>query len=81
MCIRDSNNNKSHCSDSSRVAWNASNKSEGRLSMKPIVSAKSIRGLISILPTVVSRVENNLSSTSTSLPDSARNKEDLPALV
>ena len=74
-------NNKSHCNDSSKVAWNASNKSDGRLSMNQIVSANRIRGLNSILPTVVSNVENNLSSTNTSLPDNARNKEDFPALV
>ena len=72
---------KSHCNDSSKVAWNASNKSEGSSSMKPIVSANSILGLISILPTVVSKVENNLSSTKTCFPDKARNRDDLPAFV
>ena len=46
-----------------------------------MVSARRIRGLFSIRPTVVSNVENNWSSTSTDFPDKCWNSEDFPALV
>ena len=51
--------------------------------MKPTVSDTSTRGRDSgcSVRTVVSKVANNLSSTSTWLPVNARISDDLPALV
>ena len=46
-----------------------------------MVSARRIRGLFSILPTVVSNVENSWSSTRTVFPDKCWNSDDFPALV
>ena len=63
------------------VALNAASVAFGMLSINPMVSAKRILGLFSILPTVVSSVENNWSSTSTVLPDKCWNSDDFPALV
>ena len=63
------------------MALNASSVAFGKLSINPIVSASNTLGLAARRPTVVSRVENNLSSTSTSLPDILRKKLDFPALV
>ncbi len=72
---------RSHSKASANVALNASNVALGILSIKPIVSASNTLGLAAILPTVVSKVENNLSSTNTSFPDNLRKRLDLPALV